>query len=69
AIRKFPGSKIEVSGHTDATGSAETNLQLSKNREKNVADFLINCGHVKRGDITVMGRWTYPLKRSHPFEI
>ncbi|MDL1976094.1 MAG: OmpA family protein [Deltaproteobacteria bacterium] len=32
--------KIEVSGHTDATGSAETNLQLSKNREKNVADFL-----------------------------
>ncbi|MDL1983548.1 MAG: OmpA family protein [Deltaproteobacteria bacterium] len=55
AIRKFPGSKIEVSGHTDATGSAEKNLLLSKDRAKNVADFLINVGHVKRTDITVNG--------------
>jgi outer membrane protein OmpA-like peptidoglycan-associated protein len=55
AIREFPGSRIEVSGHTDATGSPETNLLLSKNRAKNVADFLINVGHVKRTDITVNG--------------
>lgn len=55
AIREFPGSKIEVSGHTDSTGSAEKNLMLSKDRAKNVADFLINVGHVKRTDITVNG--------------
>ncbi|MBW2739677.1 MAG: OmpA family protein [Deltaproteobacteria bacterium] len=55
AIREFPGSRIEVSGHTDATGSAEKNLLLSKNRAKNVAGFLINVGHVKRTDITVNG--------------
>jgi len=55
AIREFPGSKIEVSGHTDATGSKEKNLLLSKDRAKNVADFLINVGHVKRTDITVNG--------------
>jgi OOP family OmpA-OmpF porin len=55
AIREFPGSKIEVSGHTDATGSEEMNLLLSKDRAKNVADFLINVGHVKRMDITVNG--------------
>ncbi|MCD4811443.1 OmpA family protein [bacterium] len=55
AIREFPGSKIEVSGHTDSTGSAEKNLLLSKNRAKNVAAFLINVGHVKQTDITVDG--------------
>ena len=55
AIQEFPGSRIEVSGHTDATGSVEENLLLSKNRAKNVADFLINVGHVKRTDITVNG--------------
>lgn len=55
AIREFPGSNIEVSGHTDATGSEEKNLLLSKDRAKNVADFLINVGHVKRTDITVNG--------------
>ncbi|MGP8320101.1 MAG: OmpA family protein, partial [Methanosarcinaceae archaeon] len=55
AIREFPGSKIEVSGHTDSTGSAEKNLLLSKNRAKNVAAFLINVGHVKQTDITIYG--------------
>lgn len=44
-----------MSGHTDAIGSAENNLPLSKNRAKNVADFLINVGHVKRTDIIVNG--------------
>jgi outer membrane protein OmpA-like peptidoglycan-associated protein len=66
AIRKFPGSKIEVSGHTDATGSAEKNLLLSKDRAKNVADFLINVGHVKRTDITVNGYGeTRPIARNN----
>lgn len=55
AIREFPDSRLEVSGHTDAIGSAENNLPLSKNRAKNVADFLINVGHVKRTDIIVNG--------------
>ena len=55
AIREFPGSRIKVSGHTDATGSAEANLMLSKERAKNVADFLINVGHVKQTDITIDG--------------
>jgi len=55
AIREFPGSKIEMSGHTDATGSAETNMVLSKERAKNVADFLINVGNVKQTDITIYG--------------
>jgi len=55
AIREFPGSRIKVSGHTDATGSAEANSVLSKERAKNVADFLINVGHVKQTDITIDG--------------
>jgi outer membrane protein OmpA-like peptidoglycan-associated protein len=55
AIREFAGSRIGLSGHTDSTGSAEANLLLSKKRAKNVADFMINVGHVKRTDITVNG--------------
>ena len=37
-----PGLKIEISGHTDNTGSHEYNLDLSHNRAKSVYDFLIN---------------------------
>lgn len=46
SIKQFPDSKISISGHTDSTGSDETNLQLSKERADNVAKFLINIGTI-----------------------
>lgn len=36
--------KIEISGHTDIIGNSKQNLQLSEDRAKAVADYLINNG-------------------------
>ena len=43
-LRENPSVKIEVSGHTDNTGSAATNKTLSKNRALSVRDYLISQG-------------------------
>lgn len=40
-LQKNPGIKIEISGHTDNTGSEAHNLTLSEQRAKSVYDYLI----------------------------
>jgi OOP family OmpA-OmpF porin len=40
----FPFSTLEIRGHTDNTGSAELNMQLSKDRAKSVYDFFVKQG-------------------------
>ncbi len=39
-----PKLRIEISGHTDSRGSASYNKELSKNRAKEVVDYLIKKG-------------------------
>ena len=39
-----PGIKVQVNGHTDNTGTPASNMQLSQERAKTVADFLISQG-------------------------
>lgn len=39
-----PTIKIQISGHTDNTGDAKKNMELSKNRAKSVVDYLISQG-------------------------
>uniref|UniRef100_UPI0032176859 OmpA family protein n=1 Tax=uncultured Draconibacterium sp. TaxID=1573823 RepID=UPI0032176859 len=36
--------KVEIQGHTDSSGSAESNLLLSKRRAKSVVDYLVENG-------------------------
>ena len=43
-LNKHPDLKIKIMGHTDDVGSAEFNKELSLNRAKAVADYLINNG-------------------------
>ena len=39
-LEKYPGVRVEISGHTDARGSDEYNMKLSRNRAKSVVAWL-----------------------------
>jgi outer membrane protein OmpA-like peptidoglycan-associated protein len=43
-LQQHPATTIQVNGHTDNTGNAAHNQQLSKNRAKAVMDYLVNKG-------------------------
>ncbi|MFA5539952.1 MAG: OmpA family protein [Gemmobacter sp.] len=43
-LQQYPNSRIEVIGHTDSTGSAAYNQELSQRRANSVANVLRNSG-------------------------
>ncbi len=49
-----PALRVEVAGHTDSTGAAAYNLELSRRRAAAVVDFLAGLG-VERGRMQAMG--------------
>ncbi len=53
-LNKYSNSTVMVSGHTDSTGSAEYNLNLSRQRASSVAAYLQGQG-VKASRFEVMG--------------
>jgi len=53
-LNKYEDTNILLEGHTDATGSDEYNLELSKKRAQSVYDFLASK-NVKDGRFTVQG--------------
>ena len=55
SLIRYPNSTIEVVGHTDNTGSAAYNQDLSQRRAVAVADVLRNSG-VPGGRVTAYGR-------------
>lgn len=55
SLLRYPNSKIEVIGHTDNTGSAAYNQDLSQRRAVSVAEVLRNNG-VPSGRIVSYGR-------------
>jgi outer membrane protein OmpA-like peptidoglycan-associated protein/tetratricopeptide (TPR) repeat protein len=60
-LQKNPGLKIEITGHTDNAGTAEHNLELSRNRASAVYTFLI--GHdIAKNRLTFAGYgFTQPI--------
>lgn len=51
---KLNGRRLRIEGHTDASGSAALNRDLSRRRAQSVADFLIASG-VDRQRLNVIG--------------
>ena len=43
-LNDIPTLRIEISGHTDNTGSLQTNKKLSESRAKSVVDFIVSEG-------------------------
>ncbi len=43
-LMQNPEMNVEISGHTDSTGSFDYNMELSENRARSVHDYLINKG-------------------------
>lgn len=55
ASKKFPKSKLVISGHTDSTGNPRKNKLLSEKRAANVAKFLKDTKGIKSSRISVRG--------------
>ena len=55
AVKTFPESSIEISGHTDSTGSAEINKTLSQQRADSVARFLVEVGGISASRVMATG--------------
>lgn len=53
-LNKYNKTTVLVSGHTDSTGSADYNLNLSRERAQSVADYLAGQG-VKTSRFEVIG--------------
>jgi outer membrane protein OmpA-like peptidoglycan-associated protein len=53
-LKDNPQMKIEISGHTDNTGSPVVNAKLSTDRAKAVVDYLVQKG-IDRGRLSYMG--------------
>lgn len=55
-VKKYPGSKISVEGHTDSRGSDKYNLRLSGRRAEAVKKYLVEKGGVDAGRISAVGK-------------
>jgi outer membrane protein OmpA-like peptidoglycan-associated protein len=55
-VKRYPDTKIVVTGHTDSTGSDAYNQKLSEKRADAVKKFLLDSGHVKADMIKSEGR-------------
>jgi len=60
-LKEFKKTAIEVSGHTDSTGSAQLNQTLSEQRAGSVKDYLVSRG-VASGRVHAVGYgFRYPI--------
>ena len=53
-LKKYPDTNLLIEGHTDATGTNEYNMTLSRNRANAVAKYLVDEG-IRASRITAVG--------------
>ena len=56
AVSQFGSPRVRVEGHTDSTGSVETNSKLSQERAGIVKDYLVSQRIVRADDVAAQGR-------------
>ena len=60
-LKEYQKTIVEVAGHTDSTGSAEYNQELSERRAQTVATYLAGKGLMDQRIITVGAGETHPV--------
>jgi outer membrane protein OmpA-like peptidoglycan-associated protein len=61
-VKRYPGSRIEIAGHTDNIGTPQYNQTLSEKRAEAVREYLIREGGVDPAKISSVGyRDLYPV--------
>lgn len=60
-LKEYNKTVVEVAGHTDSTGSAEYNRQLSLRRAQTVANYLVNRGVKPERLLTVGAGEDHPI--------
>jgi outer membrane protein OmpA-like peptidoglycan-associated protein len=61
-VKRYPGSRIEIAGHTDNIGVPQYNQTLSEKRAAAVREYLVRVGGVDPTKITAVGhRDLYPV--------
>ncbi|MFH1502747.1 MAG: OmpA family protein [Candidatus Eisenbacteria bacterium] len=69
AINLFPGSHIQVEGHTDSHGTDEMNMELSQSRADAVREYLIANMRIDRARVSAVGRGeTQPIANNETRE-
>lgn len=53
-LKKNPGTKLRISGHTSAAGTAEYNQALSERRAQTIKDYLVQRG-IKPSQLSIIG--------------
>lgn len=61
SLRQYPGTVIQIEGHTDTTGNADYNQRLSENRANSVRSYLIQRGVAPDRMVAVGYGQTRPL--------
>lgn len=66
AIEQVPTAQIVVEGHTDSTGSATLNKNLSRQRAQNIADYLVKVAGINESRVSFVGYgFEKPLADNH----
>lgn len=54
-LKKYPGSRLEIRGHTDSDGKPSYNLKLSRDRAQNIAEYIIRKTGMPADQVVAQG--------------